>query len=108
MTTTEANEFFGPPEQVGEKIDGTHPKPPIPFKQSTAQLPKKSRGRARLIVEYFFEFSPEFLKEHGCRDGVDYARLIADELQGSQITIDDVEALARKHGDLDWRIEAAK
>lgn len=97
------------PEEVGAEVDGKPAaKPPIPFVQSTAQTPKKSTGRARLVVEFFFEFSPEFLKKHGCHDGVDYARRIADELEASVITLDDVERLVRSNGNLDWRIEAAK
>lgn len=109
MTSPEANEFFDSrtEEEVGGVVDG-HTKPAIPFKQSTGQAPKKNRGRARLVVEYFFEFSPEFLAEQKCQDGVDYLRQVADDLTQSVITLDDVDHLASVHGDLDWRIEAAK
>ena len=109
MTSPDDVELFDTStKEVGDDEE-VHPvKRDFEAKQSTAQLPKKSAGRARLIVEYFFEFSPEYLKEHGCRDGVDLARKIAEELEESVITIDDVEALVRKHGDLPWRIEAAK
>lgn len=95
-------------EEVGSDLGYQSSKPKIPFVQSTAQMPRKGTGRARLVVEFFFDFSPEFLKRNDCPDGVDYVRRIRDGLQASEITLDDVETLVRAHGDLDWRIEAAK
>lgn len=77
-------------------------------KSSTAQMPSKSSGQARLVVEFFFDFEPKFLAQYGCKDGVEYVRRVAEQLRSNSITLDNVEALVRSHGDLDWRIDAAK
>lgn len=83
-------------------------------KQSIAQAPKKGRGDCRMVVEFPFHFTKEFLeakgKEHGTYfvDAVDYLRVIKADFEKGRINLDDLTNLMIDHGDGAMRAEASK
>lgn len=81
---------------------------------SIAQAPKKPKGQCRMVVEFPFTFTPEFLKaksfEHGrpYNDGVDYLRELAHQFRMGCIDLGDLENLSIEHSDNGLRVTAAK
>jgi hypothetical protein len=81
---------------------------------SIAQLPKKPKGQCRMVVEFPFMFSPEFLKAKGFErgrpylDGVDYLRTLQVDFENGDIDLGDLQNLSIEHGDNGLRATAAK
>jgi hypothetical protein len=75
---------------------------------------KKDRGDCRMVVEFPFYFTKEFLdakgKEHGTHftDAVDYLRLVKTSFEKGQLSFHDLMAMVIDHGDGAIRVEAAK
>lgn len=76
--------------------------------------PKKQAGDCRMVVEFPFSFSKEFLRAQGeknhtaYRDGVDYLRVLKWQFEQGEIDLGDLVLLMIEHGDNAIKIEAAK
>lgn len=90
MTSPDDNELADThTEEVGEDTVSGHvsARPPIPFVQSIAQMPKKDFGTCRLIVTFHFELEHEWLDQQAAAndtkyfDGVDYLRAVVSWLK---------------------------
>lgn len=85
-------------------------------KQSIAQMPRKAQGDCRLVVEFPFSFTKEFLREQSDRlgvnliDGVDYLREVKKRWEDGSISLRDIHDLSINHSDngTRLRVEAAK
>ena len=83
-------------------------------KPSIAQARKKGKGEGRIVVEFPFSFTKEFLREksdqHGQNyiDGVDYLRELVKQYNQGDIDLGDLYNLTIDHGQGQLRIEAAK
>lgn len=91
------------PEDRTEEIVGQS-KPKFEAKQSNAQLPKKTPGTCRMVVEFPFEFSRDFLiregKKHQGRaflDGVEYLRVLQARSEAGDLNEADLKRLFLKH-----------
>lgn len=83
-------------------------------KPSNAQMPRKTRGMCRMVVEFPFDFSKEFLLEQSALlnvnliDGVDYLREIKKRWENGSLNMTDVAELSARWSGNGARMEASK
>lgn len=101
-------------EDRTEDLVDSKSKPRFEGVQSIAQMPRKDAGTCRMVVEFPFHFSKEFLIDEGLRhgryypDGVDYLRRLKGQFEQGDIGLGDIENLSLEHSDNGVRVEAAK
>ena len=75
---------------------------------------RKEKGECRMVVEFPFHFTKEFLREESDRrgvnliDGVDYLREIKKRFESGEINLTDLATLSSNWSDNGIRVEAAK
>lgn len=84
-------------------------------KQSTSQMPKKTPGTCRMVVEIPFEFSKEFLTLQGeaiqgrrFLDGMDLLRVVLKDWEAGDISIQDILAMSLQHSHNGVKLTVAK
>ena len=88
--------------------------PSRPEVQSVAKSTKKDRLDGRVVVNFPFRFTPEFLKakseSHGrpYNDAVDYLRALKEEFEQGDVDLGDLANMVIEHGDGALRLEVSK
>lgn len=82
---------------------------------SIAQASKKAAGDCRMVVEFPFSFSAQFLKDAGeeiqgrkFHDGVEFLRKLAEDWGDGKVDLSRLTELSAEHSDNGVRVEAAK